>query len=86
MALKPGSVTNFTNSMAEAMEQAFKSEWLLVKDMPLPETGEADRKILFAAIAQGVLHYLEDHKTDIQTSKVKDTIDGHSHVLAIDVD
>lgn len=81
MALKPGSVLNFSNSMAEAMEQAFRSEWASVKDIPLPSAGEQDRKIMFAAIAKGVLNYLYSHRNDIPTTNQYDTTSGHTHTL-----
>ncbi len=59
MALKPGTFSNFANSMAAAMEQAFQAEWDLHKDLPLGD--DTDRRILFAAIAQGMVNYLRDH-------------------------
>ena len=59
MALKAGSVANFNGSLAEAMEQAFQNEWLDVFGEALPGGGEQERKILFAAIAQGLLSYLQ---------------------------
>ncbi|MDY6979909.1 MAG: hypothetical protein SV201_08515 [Pseudomonadota bacterium] len=81
MGLKRGSVLNFTNSMAAAMEQAFRDEWNLVKDVPIPEAGEQDRKIMFAAIAQGVLDYLYSHRNEIPTTNQHDTSGGHTHTL-----
>ena len=59
MALKPGSVDDFSASMAEAMEQAFAAEWAVQKDIPLQAAGAQDRKIMFAAIAQGVVRHLK---------------------------
>jgi len=56
---KAGTVANFSNSMAAAMEQAFEDEWIDVKEEALPGGGEEERKILFAAVAQGLLSYLE---------------------------
>jgi hypothetical protein len=61
MTLKAGTVGNFNSSMAEAMEQAFQDEWNTVKGEPLPAGGEEERKILFAAVAQGMLSYLRDN-------------------------
>ena len=61
MALKAGTVSNFSNSMAAAIEQAFQTEWNTHKDIELGDAGEEDRKILFAAIAQGVVEYLSDN-------------------------
>jgi len=64
MALKPGSVNDFTGSMAEAMDQAFRSQWNAVKGSALPSSGEEDRKILFTAIAQGVVKHLQDNANE----------------------
>lgn len=61
MALKPGRVDDFTNSMAAAMEDAFQDEWLDVKGTALPERGEEDRKILFSAVARGVVKHLKEN-------------------------
>lgn len=59
MPLKPGSLSDFSNSMAAAIEQAFQSEWNANKDIPLGDD-DTDRKIMFAAIAQGVVRHLQD--------------------------
>jgi hypothetical protein len=85
MALIAGHVANFGGSMAEAIEQAFQSEWTAAKTTALPQTGVVDRKILFAAVAQGVLNYLEAHKSDLVTSNKNDTASGHSHILVLDI-
>ncbi len=61
MTLKPGSVDDFLGSMAEAMDEAFKAEWLDVKGTPLPAgSGEEDRQILFSAISKGVVKHLKE--------------------------
>ena len=67
MTMKPGSsktATQFSQSMGEAIENALKMEWLAVKGEALPDTGQDDRRLLFAAIAQGVLDYLKDRQDD----------------------
>jgi hypothetical protein len=64
MALKAGTVADFTGSLAEAIENAMKAEWQTVKGEPMPDTDPTDRRILFVAIAQGVLGYLEAHQAD----------------------
>ncbi len=61
MGLKSGSVNDFGSSMAEAMEQAFQTQWNQAKGKALPEAGADDRRILFSAIAQGVLGHLQQH-------------------------
>lgn len=59
MALKAGTVANFSSSLAEAMDNAFQQEWLALKGIPLPAQGQDDRRMLFAAIAQGLFVYLK---------------------------
>lgn len=63
--LKPGHVSDFANSMAEAIENALQSEWQTVKGSALPSAGADDRKILFVAIAQGVLGYLKANQAEL---------------------
>lgn len=84
--LKAGSAktsSEFANSMASAIEDAMKAEWLAIKGEPMPtvEAGAQDRQMLFAAIAQGVLRYLRDHRSDMTTTVKHDTTSGHSHQL-----
>ena len=84
--LKAGSVIDFADSMAAEIEAAMQEEWLAVRGAPLPSgLGEADRKVMFAAVAKGVLRYLYVHRSDLITDKVNDTISGHTHVMAFDL-
>lgn len=57
--LKPGHVADFTDSMAEAMDEAFRDEWQVAIGTPLLEAGARERKVLFSAIALGVVRHLE---------------------------
>jgi hypothetical protein len=86
--LKAGTVANpgaFANSMALYMEEAMKKEWQAVKGYPLPTgLGEADRRILFAAVAQGVLRYLEDNLSSLATTSAGGS-GSHSHTLTFGV-
>ena len=50
----------FEGSMAQAIEEAFEDEWTAVKKTPMVQQGLEDRRILFAAIARGVLKHLKD--------------------------
>jgi hypothetical protein len=80
MALKPGTVDDFAGSMAEAMDEAFKAEWLDVKGTPLQTaSGEEDRKILFAAISKGVVRHLKEKvgaafQIDVQVTQTSDVL------------
>jgi hypothetical protein len=62
-ALKGGTHTDFSNSMADAIEQEFKKEWLEANGEALPDN--ADRSLLFAAIATGILNYLKANQDGI---------------------
>jgi hypothetical protein len=64
MAFKAGTVDDFEDSMAEAIEDALKAEWATVKETAFPTTGEEDRRLLFVAIAQGIVRYLKSHAAD----------------------
>lgn len=54
-------------SMTALIEQAMQEEWLAARGEPLPADGPGsqDRRILFAAVAKGVLRYLYEHRDDL---------------------
>ncbi len=68
MSLIAGHVVDFSGSLAEAIETAMKAEWEAVKHAPMPDADPRDRRILFVAIAQGLLSYLDNHPADILKS------------------
>ena len=61
MALKAGTLADFDNSMAEDMEDALKVLWLEKTGQALSSTGQDDRRLMFIAIAQGVVKHLKDN-------------------------
>ena len=73
MPMKAGTVADFSNSMAMAMEQAMIQEYQNLKGEPLPGMGEEDRRMLFTAIAQGVVRHLKDHLDAFDVKTVHDT-------------
>lgn len=60
-SIKAGTVTDFANSMAAAMEHALIQEFKNVKGEDMPLKPDQDRHLLFVAIAQGVVRYLKDN-------------------------
>lgn len=58
MALKPGTMEDVIGSMAEEMEQVFREELPSVVPGANPGRGEAERRLLFVAVAQGVVRHL----------------------------
>jgi hypothetical protein len=86
--LKAGQTDDIAGSLAQYIDTAMKNEWEKTKGEKLPETeGAQDRQILFAAIAQGVLKFLEDHRVDLITTD--DSGDSgmttHHHAMAFTV-
>lgn len=89
MGLKPGHVNDFANSMAQAIEQAFVEEWQAVKGTALPAGDPTDRRLLFVAIARGVLRYLEVNQNQLIATIRLDDGDGFVRtydVTALDLD
>lgn len=85
-ALKAGSFDDLADTMTGAIDAAMREEWRDAKNQDLPAgLGEEDRRILFAAIAKGVLRYLHAHRDDLVTQVVADNPGGHSHRLAFDL-
>lgn len=82
MALKAGSVDDFNDSMAEAIETAFQTLWAANKSIPLGNAGEIDRQILFSAIAQGVVTYLSDNLNGSLDISVNVTQDSSNNVTS----
>lgn len=80
--LNAGSVTNEANdTLADAIDQEFRSLWNTHRDIELPDTAEAvrDRRMMFVAIARGLLGYLYDHRSDIGTTEEQAGGGGTEH-------
>ena len=62
MKLRPGQrpEADFLGSMAEAIGKVFEHEWHRRYGYHLPVRGREDRKLLYVAIAQGVVKHLVD--------------------------
>ncbi len=60
--LYPGKYEAIEESMAAAIEDQMKKLFEEVKKTNIPDIGKEDRKILFVAIARGILQYLNDNQ------------------------
>ncbi len=80
--LKAGHVNDFENSMAAEIEAAMQSEWTAVKGQSLSSAGLEDRKIMWVAIARGVLKFLTEHRTSVVTTNA--SADSHHHSVEWD--
>lgn len=87
MELKPGSIHDFTNSMAKAMEDALIREWPnAMGGQPAPETN-AQMRLMFVAIAQGIVSHLKtNHDAFKVTVKNSGLSDLTGVVTRIDTD
>jgi hypothetical protein len=82
MAIKAGTVSEFGGSMAEAMENALKEEYLAIKNEAMPSLGEDDRRMLLCGIAQGVVRYLKDNLDAFElSSEVTQVVGGADEPL-----
>jgi hypothetical protein len=72
------------DSMAMVMEEELNAMYGLLGRSALSEIGQEDRRLLFVAIARGVLRYLNDHVEAIGTSRVSDHV--HNVSLGITMD
>jgi hypothetical protein len=61
------------SELTDAMQEAFKTEWAAAKKTPMPEAGGQDRRLLFAAVARGLLEYVAAHQAEaLQTITFED--------------
>ena len=60
----PG-VDQYAGSMAAAMENAFLQEWPRVMGNQPAPTSTDQMRLLFIAVAQGMIRYLKTHEADI---------------------
>lgn len=68
MAIKPGTLDDFSSSMAEAIEQALDATLIAdgLPGLPMDDTPERrDRRRLFVAIARGVVGHLKAQQASL---------------------
>ena len=68
MALKPGTVADFDNSMAQAIENAMRAEWPRVMGSEQSFDSNPQLKLLCVAVAQGVVRYLRDNPSSLKVT------------------
>src|SRR5262245_14230084 len=60
--------TALQDTLANAIEEEMADVFQKIKKITLPEVGKDERRLLFVAIARGVLKYLEAHQHDVLAS------------------
>ena len=69
------------DTLAGAIDGEFVELWNAENDIKLPDNPKAiiDRRLMFVAIARGILCYLQDHQDDIMTTTDRATGAGSEH-------
>jgi hypothetical protein len=85
--LKAGTASAMDDNMAKMIEDAMIEEWgIAYPGRSLSSAGALDRRIMFAAVAKGVLRYLHKHQHAIVTvTPVGGVVEEHSHKLSFDL-
>jgi hypothetical protein len=67
--MRAGTVERFAaNSLAEAIEAAFAAELRASKNRTLPAVAVEERRLLFAAVAQGLLAFLSRNDSELKVN------------------
>ena len=66
------------SELTQAIETAFADEWLRLRGTALPAAGGEERRMLFVAVANGVLGYLAANERDFISSITFDRNEGES--------
>jgi hypothetical protein len=61
---KPGTLSDYTDSMAEKIRTVFERLWNEEYGTNLPPETRDERRLLFVAIAQGVIQHLKSNALD----------------------
>lgn len=64
MQYKPGTLSHYDDSMAERARVVFDKLWKEKYGSDLPSETKEDRRMLFVAIAQGVIQHFKDNALD----------------------
>jgi hypothetical protein len=81
MPFHAGSKEQFAGSMAAAMEHAFIQAWPGIMGTEAPQVNQ-HMKLLFIAIAQGVVRHLKDNENSITVTA---PIGGSNMVIDADI-
>jgi hypothetical protein len=77
-------------SMALVIDNEMKALYEKIKGTTMPDTGLEDRRMLFTAVARGILKYLKNHAGDLLSSITITHDDGsgiaHSATTETDLD
>jgi hypothetical protein len=87
--LKAGTVSGLrADTLAGRIDAEFVALWTSLKDIPLSNEAAAveDRRLMFVAVARGILRYLHDHRTDIETTDETTGGSGTTHDHSLDFD
>jgi hypothetical protein len=72
------------NELTAAIEAGFDREWTAAKGTPAPSAGKEDRRIMFAAVARGVLQYLKAQQDELLGSLTARDQNGVSYTFEVE--
>ena len=84
LAHDTASVSEYTNSMAKAMELAFQQEWhnAMGADKAIPDANNQMR-LMFVAVAQGIVKHLLQNPDAFKFNDLTGTSSSTSHLTSI---
>jgi hypothetical protein len=68
------------SELTDAIEKAFGTEWTKSKGGTAPDAGKDDRRLMFAAVARGILEYLSAQQSDFIASLTLTDVAGNSSI------
>jgi hypothetical protein len=69
--------------LTQAIQEALEKEWQEAKKQQLPAAGLEDRRLLFAAVARGLLEYLKKHQDDVLSTITFEDVAGERVTHAV---
>jgi hypothetical protein len=84
MALKPGTIPDYENSMAKSMEDAFLAEWKNAMGDADPPVPNNQMRLMFVAIARGVVKHLHENPGAFRIDNFIDGFHLQTGLKAID--
>jgi hypothetical protein len=68
------------SALTDSIDKAFGTEWKKSKGGDAPDAGKDDRRLMFAAVARGILEYLSAQQNDFIASLTLTDTAGNASV------
>lgn len=84
MPLKAGTLADYSGSLAADIERAFLAEWDNHMPGQAPPEPNPQMRLMFVAVAQGLVQYLLNHPDSFRVSVSNGNITLNGTVIGID--